>query len=118
VKWFNKGSSVMNADKEPNKLPEGLPTPDEINLDIRRLLSEIAASLRKIEAAFAPSGYAHSLFEAIRLLNITLEHMRFAADQRLLIKEERDLLDALYPAEPKKPAEKPAEPEKPAERRG
>jgi hypothetical protein len=89
----------MNAE-ETDRMPERLPSSDEINLDIRRLLSEIAASLRKIEAAFSPSGYAHSLFEAIRLLNITLEHLRIAGDQRLLTKDEREVLDAMYPEKP------------------
>jgi hypothetical protein len=67
---------------------------------VRRLLpalNDIAASLKNIEAALAPSGYATSLFEALRLLNISIERIRIAAFDKPLTRGENETLEGMYP---------------------
>jgi hypothetical protein len=73
-------------------------------VEIRRLLpvlKEIAGSLKdtseRLEAALSPSGYATSVFEALRLLNITIERIRVAGFDKLLTRREIEALEGMYP---------------------
>jgi|RhiMethySRZTD1v2_1073278.scaffolds.fasta_scaffold578704_4 hypothetical protein len=91
------------SEPEEQKLPSDVPIGGD-NLifaaEIRRLLpalNEIAATLKKIEAALAPSGYAASLFEAVRQLNISLERIRMAAFDKPLTGEEAKVLELMFP---------------------
>jgi hypothetical protein len=86
------------------KIAEG---DDDSNLilaaEIRRLLPalrEIAASLKNIEAALSPSGYATSLFEALRLINMSMERIRITHFDKPLTRDEAKLLDLLFPETP------------------
>jgi hypothetical protein len=68
--------------------------------EIRRLLpalKEIATSLKAIEAALAPSGYASSVFEALRQINLSTERIRMAAFDKPLTREECEALEGMFP---------------------
>lgn len=93
----------MNAEKsesEELKSPSDVPSDLILAAEIKRLLlalNEIAATLKNIEAALAPSGYAASLFEALRRLNISLERIRIAAFDKPLTREENQVLEKMFP---------------------